>query len=486
MQVSLQGKLTLGYLIVAILTLAVSLYTFEKIRVVEQRILLGERVTELFDVAMEIRRFERNYFLHGQEADRSENALYIDTLRELLKKDEADFSLLGVPERVKTLRSDLDAYQTLMAEYAQAGANNTRQQSLLEPQIRHAGQAIVAVTEEAATSERRLVRSFLHDLRITLVFSIVGLALLMIGVGQALSRRVVLPLKRMVNSVEAAQRGNRDKLPMPSQDREIIAIINAFNQMLKELEQRQKHLMRSEKLASLGTMLSGVAHELNNPLSNIWSSCQILLEELGEADPDSQKKLLLQIDEQSERARIIVRSLLDFARDRQFNKEQLQLRPLVEQTVKFLKGEVPAKVKVMIDIPDDTALMADRQRLQQALLNLIKNAVEAVGEEGEVSIVAHKVNSVGGSEEDAAFPSGCQVEGNAVDITIRDSGPGIAADVLPKIFDPFFTTKDVGRGMGLGLFIVYQIVDEHGGCIFASNGKDRGAVFRIRLPLQAG
>jgi signal transduction histidine kinase len=178
--------------------------------------------------------------------------------------------------------------------------------------------------------------------------------------------------------------------------------------------------------------------------------------------------------------------LLDFARDRQFNKEQLQLRPLVEQTVKFLKGEVPAKVKVMIDIPDDTVLMADRQRLQQALLNLIKNAVEAVGEEGEVAIVAHKVNSVAGSEEDMAFPSGCQVEGNAVDITIRDSGPGIAADVLPKIFDPFFTTKDVGRGMGLGLFIVYQIVDEHGGCIFASNGKDKGAVFRIRLPLQAG
>jgi two-component system, NtrC family, sensor kinase len=484
MQVSLQGKLTLGYLIVAILTLAVSLYTFEKIRVVEQRILLGERVTELFDVAMEIRRFERNYFLHGQDADRSENAQYIDTLRELLKRDEADFSLLGVPERVKTLRSDLDAYQTLMAQYAQAASDDAARRSLLEPQIRHAGQAIVAVTEEAAASERRLVRSFLHDLRITLVFSIVGLALLMIGVGQALSRRVVLPLKRMVNSVEAAQRGNRDKLPLPSRDREIIAIINAFNQMLKELELRQKHLMRSEKLASLGTMLSGVAHELNNPLSNIWSSCQILLEELDEPDPDGKKKLLLQIDEQSERARVIVRSLLDFARDQQFNKEQVQLRRLIEQTVKFLKGEVPTKVKVVIDVPDDVTLMADRQRLQQALLNLIKNAVEAVGDEGEVSIVARKVDLVRDGEEETAFPVGCQVEGSAVDIIISDSGPGIPADVLPRIFDPFFTTKDVGRGMGLGLFIVYQIIDEHGGCIFAGNGMDRGAVFRIRLPLQ--
>ena len=267
MLTSLQSKLTLGYLIVAVLTLGLSLYTFEGIRVAQQRMLLGERTTELFDAAMEIRRFERNYFLHGQEADQRENARYIDKLQELLLRDQADLSLLGVPVRIGTLRADLDNYRDLMQAYANTLDRDKR--ALLEPRIRSTGQAIVAFAEKAVISERQLIKTYLDNFRTTLVFSFVALALLIIASGRALSRLVVRPLKRMERSVEAVQHGRRAKLQMPSRDREMVAVVNAFNQMLKELEVRQKHLIRSEKLASLGTMLSGVAHELNNPLSNI-------------------------------------------------------------------------------------------------------------------------------------------------------------------------------------------------------------------------
>ncbi|MDR3394226.1 MAG: HAMP domain-containing sensor histidine kinase [Parasulfuritortus sp.] len=484
MQASLQSKLTLGYLVIAALTLGVSLYTFEKIRVVEQKILMGERVSELLESAMEIRRFERNYFLHGQEADHLENIRNIENMQGLLKKYQADFVLYGVPESVPALNRDLDLYRQLMDQYAQSRQSDAAQHAQLERSVRSAGQNVVSLAEYAVGPERRLVRASLDSFRTVLVFLIVGLALSMIAMGQALSRRVVRPLKRLEQSVEAVQQGKRAKLLMPSQDRELVAIVTAFNQMLKELEQRQKHLMRSEKLASLGTMLSGVAHELNNPLSNIWSSCQILEEEMGASAPGMQRKLVMQIDEQSVRARTIVRSLLDFARDRQFNKESVLLRGLVEQTVQFIKGEIPPKVKVEVRIPEGITLFADRQRLQQAFLNLIKNAVEAVGAEGEVSISANRV-TVADSAHDLAFPSGCHVEGSAIDIAVSDNGPGIEAHVLPRIFDPFFTTKDVGRGMGLGLFIVYQIVEEHGGCIFASSEANQGTAFHIRLPLQA-
>jgi signal transduction histidine kinase len=484
MQASLQSKLTLGYLVIAVLTLGVSLYTFEKIRVVEQKILMGERVSELLESAMEIRRFERNYFLHGQEADHLENTQNIENMQRLLKKYQADFLLFGVPESVPALNRDLDIYRQLMDQYAQSQNSDAARRAQIERSVRSAGQNVVALAEYAVGPERRLVRASLDSFRTVLVFLIVGLALLMITMGQALSRRVVRPLKRLEQCVEAVQQGKRSRLLMPSRDRELAAIVTAFNQMLRELEQRQKHLMRSERLASLGTMLSGVAHELNNPLSNIWSSCQILEEEIGQSAPEMQRKLLLQIDEQSLRARTIVRSLLDFARDRQFNKESLLLRGLVEQTVQFIKGEIPLKVKVEIQIPDGISLYADKQRLQQAFLNLIKNAVEAVGPEGEVSIAARKV-SAAEVTNGHAFPSGCHVEGDAIDITVSDNGPGIEAHVLPRIFDPFFTTKDVGRGMGLGLFIVYQIVEEHGGCIFASSEANTGTIFHTRLPLQA-
>jgi len=483
LQPSLRQKITFGYYVVAFLILGVSLFTFEELRLVEEKIYLGERISEIFDSAMEIRRFERNYFLHRQAADYQENVGYVAKLRTQLGKDKADFALLEAPQRIQMLSGELERYDDLMQQYVRTITAHPNQGGVLEQRVREAGKAIVSLAEAMVTSERRLVRSSLATFRKILVFSIIGLALLMVAVGQALSRRVVQPLLQIERSVDAISSGKRDKLSVTSQDREIVSISDAFNHMLHELELRQKHLLRSEKLASLGTMLSGVAHELNNPLSNIWSSCQILLEEINEADIEVQKALLLQIDEQSVRARNIVRSLLDFARDKQFNKESTPLRALIQQTLRFIKGEVPATVTLTIDIPENLVLLADKQRLQQAFLNLIKNAVQAIGGEGEIVIRAKRYSPTPHAEEPTAFFSGCRVESDAVDITIKDSGSGIAPEVLPRIFDPFFSTKDVGKGMGLGLFIVYQVIDEHEGCIAASSEPGKGTTFLIRLPL---
>ncbi|MHB9102803.1 MAG: sensor histidine kinase, partial [Sulfuricella sp.] len=321
------------------------------------------------------------------------------------------------------------------------------------------------------------------------VVSIVLISLLMVVIGWMLSRLVVRPLRHMDRCVEAVSSGRLDKLVAPSGDREIISITQAFNHMIGELELRQKRLLRSEKLASLGTMLAGVAHELNNPLSNISLSCQILLEEVGECDPEQGKELLEQIDEQTERARRIVRALLDFARDKPVKREKVQLAALFDEVLLFLKGETPPGVSIVTEIPAEIVLQADRRRLEQAFLNLIKNALEAIGESGEISIKAArhrltKENFVAGQGHDTRFLGKCYAGAEAIDIEIRDSGPGIPADVLPRIFDPFFTTKDVGRGMGLGLFIVYEIVEEYNGCISVDSKPGRGTVFHLRLPLE--
>ena len=145
-----------------------------------------------------------------------------------------------------------------------------------------------------------------------------------IVIGQILSRMVVKPLKMLEESMGVIAEGKFERVSIDSHDREILSLANAFNTMLKELELRQRHLVQSEKLASLGTLLSGVAHELNNPLSNISSSCQILTEEIEDTDIAYKKELLSQIDEQTDRARNIVRSLLEFSREKVFKKELLQ------------------------------------------------------------------------------------------------------------------------------------------------------------------
>ncbi len=201
---------------------------------------------------------------------------------------------------------------------------------------------------------------------------------------------------------------------------------------------------------------------------------------MNETDPANQRMLLAQIDEQCERARHIVSSLQDFARERHFNREHLSLRQLVEQTLRFIKADVPGGVAITLDIADSLYVDADRQRMQQVFLNLIKNALDAMAGSGTIEIAARLR---AGSNAASGFPGDCDVKGDTVDILIRDSGAGMTAECLSRIFDPFFTTKDVGHGMGLGLFIVYQIIEEHEGCITATSAEGQGTTFFMRLPL---
>lgn len=472
--------MTLGYYATAAIILVASLFFVGELRTLEARVVLGQRATDMFDTVLEIRRFERNYFLYHQSADRLENARYIDLARHLLSTNRADFLAIVPTSRLAQLETSLNDYQNTMSALA-AAESKPDQLEVLEPRVRNLGKEVVKIAGEIATSERHQIQSTLAYFRALLLAVILSMALLIVAIGRALSQRVVRPLKEMEASVEAISANRRETLTSPSNDREIISIIAAFNHMLKELDLRQKSLMRSERLASLGTMLSGVAHELNNPLSNISTSCQILQEEVGESDPATQKMYLEQIDQQTERARHIVRSLLDFSREKAFSKAPVLLKPLVQQTVGFVRGEVSAKSVVKLSIADDLIVAADAQRLQQVFVNLIRNAMDGLGPDGQILISAQVLN-VSGPPEGTALGSGCDVGGEMVEISVSDNGPGIAPETLPRIFDPFFTTREVGHGMGLGLFVVYEIVDEHGGCISVQSEPGQGATFRIRLP----
>lgn len=482
---SLRQKITFGYYAIGALIVGLSLFAFVELRLIEGKVLAGERISEFFDTTLEIRRFEKNYFLYRQPADAVENAAYVARAQHLLLDNWADFSALAEAARVAGLRDALGQYSRLMAEYVRQPGAGAAQREALEIRIRKAGKEVVTIAEEIARVERKRLQSSLERHRYSLMVSIVALILLVIAIGQVLSRMVARPLKHMEENMEAVANGRRDQIDIPSADREIVSLTHAFNHVLQELELRQKHLVRSEKLASLGTLLSGVAHELNNPLSNISTSCQILIEELDSADPEFKRELLAQIDGQTGRARNIVRSLLDFARDREFKREPLPLAGLVAETLRFVKGQVPSRVAVVTDIPADIEILGDKQRLQQVFLNLVKNALEALEGAGEVVIRAARRGAA--QDEEAAgrfkFLAQCNPAEEAVEIEIRDNGHGIPPQVLPRIFDPFFTTKDVGKGSGLGLFVVYEIIEEHGGCIAAESEPGKGTAFHIRLPL---
>jgi signal transduction histidine kinase len=221
-------------------------------------------------------------------------------------------------------------------------------------------------------------------------------------------------------------------------------------------------------MASLGTLTSGVAHELNNPLNNIYTSTQILVEELENADPEFQQRLLAGIEEQVEKARDIVKSLLEFSREREFKLRKINISDLIEKNLTLVHGELPANINIKTDIPYDFEVEVDQRRISQALINLLLNSVQAMEPQGgDLKIGAY-----------------LRAHDHSFSIEVQDTGPGIPEDEKSKIFDPFFTTKEDGSGTGLGLYVTYGIVQKHGGRIDVSSKVGQGTKFAIILPVK--
>lgn len=478
---SLRQKVTYGYYALATLIVGLSLFAFFELRLIGDKIVAGGRITEFFDVTLEIRRFEKNFFLYQQKQDLTENRDYVQQALNLLDEHRPAFTAFAGLRQPDELTRALHDYAALMEIYATSAPPETEK---LEAEIRQAGKAIVTSAETIARAERLSLQGSLDRHRQVLLGSIAFLVLAAVGIGLLVSRRVARPLQRLEEDMTAVASGRLTRLEPFSSDREIASLTQAFNQVMRDLELRQQQLLRAEKLAALGTLLSGVAHELNNPLSNISTSCQILLEEGEAADPALRDELLGEIDRQTLRARNIVRSLLDFARDREIRHDCLSLVPLIEETLRFVKGEVPTQVDVGIDIPVNLNIYGDRQRLQQVFLNLIRNALEAVEGAGHVSISARQYLPGRDMPDNKSMLSfgRCSSTGEVIEIEIRDNGHGIAAELLPRIFDPFFTTKDVGKGSGLGLFVAFEMIEEHGGCMAVESEPGKGTAFHVRLP----
>jgi two-component system NtrC family sensor kinase len=494
LQPSIRQKITFGYYAGAAVIIGLSLYTVLQLWYIEKKVQFEEVVTEFFDTTLEMRRFEKNFFLYEKMSDYQESITYAVKAQGILDNSLKGYKRLQVTPQLKILRDDFEQYALLMSRFVLLNRQDTVGRQAMEKSIRQRGKEITTLAEDISKAERRRLQMLLNNMQRILIVSFIILSVLGVVIGQVLSRMVVRPLKYLEESMKGITEGKLATVSIDSHDREIVSLTAAFNKMLKELELRQKHLVQREKLASLGTLLSGVAHELNNPLSNISSSSQILSEEIEDTDIAFKKDLLSQIEEQTDRAKNIVRSLLEFSRDKEFKKEEVSLKNLFEETILFIKGEIPTKVGISLDIPGDIVIFADKQRLQQAFLNLIKNAIQAIPDEGNVSISAtkHLYNwKIEEKPEVCDYPQyrgrctgKCPAAEDTVDIEIKDTGEGIPPEVLPKIFDPFFTTKDVGKGSGLGLSIVQEIIEDHDGCIGVDSEVGKGTTFLIRLPLK--
>jgi len=267
-----------------------------------------------------------------------------------------------------------------------------------------------------------------------------------------------------------------------------IAIENAslyeeLHRSYQELKRSQALLLRQEKLASLGRLAAGLAHELNNPLNHIAGFVEALQRRaeaetlLARKEFEDFPRFLGMIQGQVDRAASIIRRLLDFARQREPYFELIDLDRLISESVSFVERQAAVANKRIVVRPlsEPVQLRADAQMLQQLLLNLLTNALDAIEGDGEVRIAA-EIIEVG---------HGARGRREIVEVAVADNGRGIAPENLSKVFDPFFTTKEVGKGTGLGLPICQSIVEQHGGTIeIKSEGIGKGALVTVKLPVQ--
>jgi len=248
----------------------------------------------------------------------------------------------------------------------------------------------------------------------------------------------------------------------------IIGLQGAVKDMtrIKRLEQQ---LVQSEKLSGLGTMISGVAHELNNPLTVIMGNTELML--LDKSLPSKDIKSLKVIFKESERAARIVSGLLTFAREHRPEHRMININDIVKESYKLREYNlITNNIEVTLALSADISpILADPYQLQQVFTNIIHNARDALMEigGGTLAIRTFSIN-------------------NRIGIEFVDNGPGIDKDNLKRIFDPFFTTKDVGKGTGLGLSMAYGIVNEHGGTIEVESEVGRGTKFLVELPVTTG
>ncbi|MDX2036233.1 MAG: ATP-binding protein [Isosphaeraceae bacterium] len=308
---------------------------------------------------------------------------------------------------------------------------------------------------------------------------------LLVGVTVMLYRWIVLPIRRLEQGVRRVARGSFDERITLDTGDELEALADGFNDMtarLKEMygdlerqvEERSKQLVRSERLAGVGFLAAGVAHEINNPLASIAFCSEALenrlrpaLEKASAADAKVIQQYLRMVQEEAFRCKSITEKLLDFSRCGDIQRERTELGGLIQGVVDMIRHIGKYRGKQITFQPRGAILAhVDPQEIKQVVLNLVVNALESMEQGGVLRIDLR-----------------C-IEGKA-EMVFADDGCGIAPELLETIFEPFFTKRKGGKGTGLGLSITNRIVSRHHGEITAASaGEGKGATFVVRLPIQ--
>jgi two-component system NtrC family sensor kinase len=517
---SLKKKIVFSFLVsIFIITLLV---TFEYINFVEikKEIWSLELTGTIRSKSLQLRRHEKNFFLYPGMKGESEavhqylhdlNGILNDSrpgsrhdtllldLKRYVREYENNFTAIelsadSLTKEIEESRTKFSGYfpliKSMMIESPIQGIAFLQKVFLL-PQddkvikelgeldiriksLRKNGEDILGVSDELDKIARTNVEHTIYMSQLAILIILPLFLITGIGTIFFFNRDVVKRLNALTEVVERTGKGNFSKVVLPPAkwggNDEVSVLITKFNTMEEQLAQREEELnqkntelLQSKKLAAIGTLASGVAHELNNPLNNIYISTQVLVKEVNETTPSVTREIVADIRSQTLRLKKIVGALLEFARGREPHLIDVELNSLIRGAYKLVGNlaNVERVQFVFESDPGGVIIQADPEQMERVFINLFSNAVEAMEGAGVLTVRIIR-------------------EEGLIKIIVKDTGKGIKTRDLETVFEPFFSTKD--KGVGLGLAIVFNTINKHKGNITVQSEEGKGSTFTITIP----
>ncbi len=460
----IENKLIISNAVNGVFIILIGLFAFQNMNLVLTKLRFVEIAADLNASFFEMRLSEKNYLLyHDQYALATIREKISYTVKTLSAAKKDIIPAIG-ETNLRKLESDLSEYSDVIGELGRSGRHASPD---LEAKIRTSGRQLKEYSESITNLELKHVNEIIQGSKKILIFSFWAILASALLISHYISQRIVRSLRAIVKMTRMISEGNFHMIEGFQSSDELGEVITAVNSMSQELAHREEQIIQSKKLASLGILTAGVAHEISNPLNNISMMAQTydeLYEKLSEKDRIG---FMNKVEEETERIREIVKNLLDFSKPKDANPNEADINAVVRKTLTLVQNMINVsniETKITLDEPLPSVFV-DEHQIQQVLVNLITNAVQAMSSGGKLFISTRAGK-----------------RGDSVEITVMDTGKGIAPEFLTHIFDPFFSTKGEG-GTGLGLSVSYGIIKKHQGEIRVKSKVGVGTTFTVELPI---
>ena len=466
MKISIRKKVILSVVIFIGIIAIIWYQIYHSQYVLNQKIQIIERKNSLFNTILEARRYEKNFFLSFDKKNIEQALAYLREAENNLFNIIAEYGKYTLTKNLTDRMTEIKEYKKSLFNLLQLQNNGT----LVVPQdtvalIQGQGHKITTEFEHIMVKEGQFIRNLVEKSQTIHLVALLPIVIFSILVALFLIFFVNRPLKTIENAIKKIVTGDFKNIPAISTGDEFESLVASLNNMIDELDRRNEQLVQAKKLASLGRLTAGVAHELNNPFNNISTSLQILIEEWDEDNLKFKKGLVIDAEQEVVRGKNIIKALLEFSMERSISFKWTNFEYLVSSSIQRIKAVITDNVKLTVEVPGNLQVCVDPEGIERVVINLIMNAVQAMGDGGEITITAYP-----------------QEDKDGLCFQVQDTGCGIFEENIDKVFDPFFTTKEVGKGSGLGLSIVYGIIEQHGGKISVTSEQNKGTTISVFLP----